>query len=126
MNRPFFLFLNVLVIATCGLVYELLAAAVASYLLGDSILQFSTVIGVYLFAMGVGSFLSRYITRGVVLRFIQKLMLNGTLFLIFAVIGLIAWVERDDLKDCADTCKCKVVGFDVEIPADKNPNCPQD
>jgi hypothetical protein len=61
-----------------------------------------------------------------VLRFIQKLMLKGTLFLIFAVIGLIAWVERDDLKDCADTCKCKVVGFDVEIPADKNPNCPQD
>ena len=60
-----------------------------------------------------------------VLRFIQKLMLKGTLFLIFAVIGLIAWVERDDLKDCADTCKCKVVGFDVEIPADKNPNCPQ-
>ena len=60
-----------------------------------------------------------------VLRFIQKLMLKGTLFLIFAVIGLIAWVERDDLKDCADTCKCKVVGFEVEIPADKNPNCPQ-
>ena len=60
-----------------------------------------------------------------VVRFIQKLMLKGTLFLIFAVIGLIAWVERDDLKDCADTCKCKVVGFEVEIPADKNPNCPQ-
>jgi hypothetical protein len=61
-----------------------------------------------------------------VLRFIQKLMLKGTLFLIFAVIGLIAWVERADLKDCADTCKCKVVGFEVEIPTDKNPNCPQD
>jgi hypothetical protein len=61
-----------------------------------------------------------------VLRFIQKLVLKGTLFLLCAVIGLIAWIERDDLKDCADTCKCKVVGFDVEIPADKNPNCPQD
>ena len=61
-----------------------------------------------------------------VLRFIQKLMLKGTLFAIFAVIGLIAWIERDDLKDCADTCKCKVVGFEVEIPADKNPNCPRD
>ena len=61
-----------------------------------------------------------------VLRFIQKLMLKGTLFAIFAVIGLIAWIERDDLKDCADTCKCRVVGFDVEIPAEKNPNCPQD
>src|SRR5260370_30708281 len=63
MNRSsaFFLFLNVLVIATCGLVYELLAGTVASYLLGDSVFQFSTVIGVYLFAMGVGSWLSRFI-----------------------------------------------------------------
>jgi hypothetical protein len=61
-----------------------------------------------------------------VLRFIQKLVLKGTLFALCAVIGLVAWIERDDLKDCADTCKCRVVGFDVEIPADKNPNCPQD
>ena len=33
------LFLNVLVIATCGLVYELLAGTLASYVLGDSITQ---------------------------------------------------------------------------------------
>ena len=45
---------SVFVIAACGLVYELAAGALASYLLGDSILQFSTVIGTYLFAMGVG------------------------------------------------------------------------
>ncbi|TNY02928.1 hypothetical protein, partial [Escherichia coli] len=45
---------SVFVIAACGLVYELAAGALASYLLGDSVLQFSTVIGVYLFAMGLG------------------------------------------------------------------------
>ena len=33
----------------------------ASYLLGDSVFQFSTVIGTYLFAMGIGSFLSRFV-----------------------------------------------------------------
>jgi hypothetical protein len=60
-----------------------------------------------------------------VLRFIQKLVLKGTLFLLCAAVALVAWIERDDLKDCAETCKCRVVGFDVEIPADKNPNCPQ-
>jgi hypothetical protein len=60
-----------------------------------------------------------------VLRFIQKLVLKGTLFGILAIVGLIAWIEREDLKDCADTCECSVVGFDVKIPADKNPNCPQ-
>ena len=60
-----------------------------------------------------------------VLRFIQKLVLKGALFGIFAIIGLIAWIEREELKDCAETCECSVVGFDVKIPADKNPNCVQ-
>ncbi|HZF66596.1 MAG TPA: polyamine aminopropyltransferase [Gemmatirosa sp.] len=64
------LFLTVLLIAACGLVYELVAGALASYLLGDSVLQFSTVIGTYLFAMGVGSWLSRHVTRGLVARFV--------------------------------------------------------
>mgnify|MGYP001602396339 CR=1 FL=1 len=51
---------SVFVIAACGLLYELAAGALASYLLGDSVLQFSTIIGTYLFAMGIGSWLSRY------------------------------------------------------------------
>lgn len=55
------LLLSVLVVATCGLIYELLAGTLASYLLGDSVTQFSTVIGAYLFAMGMGSWLSRYV-----------------------------------------------------------------
>jgi spermidine synthase len=50
-------------VATCGLVYELLASTLASYLLGDSVTQFSTVIGTYLFAMGIGSWCSRYVDR---------------------------------------------------------------
>jgi spermidine synthase len=49
------LLISVFVIATAGLVYELIAGTLASYLLGDSVTQFSTVIGVYLSSMGVGS-----------------------------------------------------------------------
>jgi spermidine synthase len=49
------------VIATCGLVYELLAGTISSYLLGDSVYQFSLVIGLFMAAMGLGSYLSRYI-----------------------------------------------------------------
>jgi spermidine synthase len=56
------LLISVFVVATCGLIYELLAGTIASYLLGDSVTQFSTVIGTYLFAMGVGSWASRYVT----------------------------------------------------------------
>src|SRR2546422_9449076 len=40
-------YLTVLVVATCGLVYELVAGTLASYVLGDSVTQFSTVIGGY-------------------------------------------------------------------------------
>lgn len=61
----------VFVVAACGLVYELAAGALASYLLGDSVLQFSTVIGTYLFAMGLGSWLSRYIERQLVAQFLR-------------------------------------------------------
>ncbi|MBS0492382.1 MAG: polyamine aminopropyltransferase [Proteobacteria bacterium] len=62
---------SVFVIAACGLLYELAAGALASYLLGDSILQFSTVIGTYLFAMGVGSWLSRYFERQLPAHFLR-------------------------------------------------------
>lgn len=66
------LYLNVLVIATCGLVYELLAGTLASYLMGDSVTQFSIVIGLYLSAMGAGAWLSRSIAdRGLARCFIE-------------------------------------------------------
>ncbi|MED5621581.1 polyamine aminopropyltransferase [Ideonella sp. BN130291] len=68
---------SVFVIAACGLVYELAAGALASYLLGDSILQFSTVIGTYLFAMGLGSWLSRFVERQLIAQFLRIELLVG-------------------------------------------------
>jgi spermidine synthase len=71
MNRTPVLFLNVLIIATCGLVYELLAGTLASYVLGDSVTQFSLIIGIYLFALGGGAWLSRFIESGLARKFIE-------------------------------------------------------
>ncbi|RYX94055.1 MAG: polyamine aminopropyltransferase [Comamonadaceae bacterium] len=62
---------SVFVVAACGLVYELAAGALASYVLGDSVLQFSTIIGTYLFAMGVGSWLSRFFDRQLPAHFLR-------------------------------------------------------
>lgn len=59
MNR--LLVLSVFVVASCGIAYELVSAAMASYLLGDSVLQFSSIIGCYLFAMGCGAALSKHV-----------------------------------------------------------------
>ena len=81
------LLFSVFVIASCGLAYELVAGALSSYLLGDSVMQFSTVIGTYLFAMGVGSWLSKYITRDLIGRFIQIELMVGLLGG-FSAIGL--------------------------------------
>jgi len=89
---PILLLVSVTLIAACGLIYELVAGTLASYLLGDSVFQFSTVIGSYLFAMGVGSYLSRFVTRGLVAQFISVELMVGliggfssaALFLAFA------------------------------------------
>lgn len=70
-GRPLVLLTIVLVIATAGLVYELCMAAVASYVLGDSVRQFSIVIGLYLSALGLGAYLSRYIVQRLELTFVD-------------------------------------------------------
>ncbi len=70
---------SVFVVASCGLAYELIAGALASYVLGDSVTQFSTVIGTYLFAMGVGSWLSKYVVRDLVGRFVRIEIIIGVL-----------------------------------------------
>jgi spermidine synthase len=71
------LFFSVVIIATCGLIYELIAGTVASYLLGDSVTQFSTIIGCYLFAMGIGSWLSRYVVKNLISFFVKVEILLG-------------------------------------------------
>jgi spermidine synthase len=71
MNRTPVFYLNVLIVATCGLVYELLVATLASYVLGDSVTQFSLIIGIYLSALGVGAWLSRFVEQGIARRFVE-------------------------------------------------------
>lgn len=53
--------LTTLMISGCSMVYELIISAVSSYLIGDSTLQYSVTIGLYMFALGIGSFLSKFI-----------------------------------------------------------------
>ena len=69
--RPLPLLSMVLIIATAGLVYELAMATVASYVLGDSVTQFSIVIGLYLSALGAGAYSSRFVTERLELAFVD-------------------------------------------------------
>lgn len=93
-GTKFLLLVSVFTIATCGLIYELTAGTLASYLLGDSVTQFSTVIGVYLFAMGIGSWLSRFVERGLIgtfirVEFIIALIGGSSAAVLFALFGLV-------------------------------------
>ncbi|SKB48336.1 spermidine synthase [Lachnospiraceae bacterium] len=54
------LMLTTLIISGCSMCYELIISAVSSYLLGNSTMQYSTTIGFYMCALGLGSYISRY------------------------------------------------------------------
>jgi spermidine synthase len=140
MNRTPLLFLNVLIIATCGLIYELLAGTLSSYVLGDSVTQFSLIIGIYLFAMGVGSYLSSFIEKNIPEKFVDielavavlggfsapllffafaklsyfAIVLYGTVFLIGMLVGLEIPLLMRILKDELDfkDLVSRVLAFD--------------
>ncbi len=81
---------SVLVISICALTYELLIATLSSYLLGDSVTQFSFTIGFFLFAMGMGSLISRGIKGNELRHFIIVELLTGlfgglSAFILYAV-----------------------------------------
>ena len=57
------LMLTTLLISGCSMVYELIISAVSSYLSGNSTLQYSVTIGLYMSALGLGSFLSKFIKK---------------------------------------------------------------
>ncbi|GMQ58102.1 polyamine aminopropyltransferase [Vallitalea sediminicola] len=53
----------VFIIAICGIIYELIIGAISSYLLGDSVKQYSITIGLYMSAMGIGSYITKKFKR---------------------------------------------------------------
>jgi spermidine synthase len=61
---------SISIVALCGIVYELIIGTVSSYLLGNSVYQFSITIGFFMFAMGIGSYLSKFVGGNLIQRFI--------------------------------------------------------
>ncbi|WP_125779395.1 polyamine aminopropyltransferase [Pseudoalteromonas rubra] len=61
------LLFSIFIAGLCSIVYELLIATTGAYFLGDSVMQFSITIGVYMAFMGVGSYLSKWVTDNTLL-----------------------------------------------------------
>ncbi|MCS7019772.1 MAG: polyamine aminopropyltransferase [Cytophagales bacterium] len=70
---------SVFLIATCAIFYELLISTVSSYLQGGSVLQFSLTIGLFMFFMGIGSYVSRFFEKNLLDRFIDVEIILGVL-----------------------------------------------
>jgi spermidine synthase len=74
------LLFSILIVALCGIVYELIIGTVSSYLLGNSVYQFSLTIGFFMFAMGVGSWLSKFFDKEYIRNFV-------TIEIVIALVG---------------------------------------
>ncbi len=64
------LLFSVFFLSTCGIIYELVLASLATYLLGNPVQQYSITIGFFLSSMGLGSYLSRYLTKNLLRNFV--------------------------------------------------------
>jgi spermidine synthase len=69
-KQAFTLLVSLLVVALCGIVYELIVGTISSYLLGNSVYQFSITIGLFMFSMGVGSYLTKHLNNHFIENFI--------------------------------------------------------
>lgn len=112
------LLVSILLISLCGIVYELIVATVSSYFLGNSVLEFSLTIGLFMSAMGLGSFVSRFFRRNLLGAFLTVEILIGLVGglagpMLFAVFAL-----EDELFRVAQVATCIAIGMLVglEIP----------
>lgn len=70
-QRTATLLFSIMIIAVNGVIYELLIGGYSSYLLGDSITQFSLTIGLFMSSMGIGSWLTQYFEEELERRFVE-------------------------------------------------------
>lgn len=110
---------SVLIISICALTYELIIATLSSYLLGDSVTQFSFTIGFFLFAMGLGSLLSRTIKGNELRYFIIVELLTGLfggisaflLYLTFSLVGEFYYPAMITVIIAVGTC----IGLEIPL-----------
>ena len=59
----------------------------------------------------------------VVMWAVRKLLLKLVLIVLIGALAASLWMQRADLRDCVETCSCRLFGQNVAVPADANPNC---
>jgi uncharacterized membrane protein len=67
--------------------------------------------------------LAALVVAFLVIRFVQKMALKLVFTLVLVGIAALAWYQRAELSDCAQTCECKVLGVTIETPLSDDPEC---
>jgi spermidine synthase len=60
------LYLAVIIVSLCSITYELIIAQSLSVISGDTVTRYCTTIGIFLFSLGIGSFLVRWLKNSIV------------------------------------------------------------
>ena len=109
---------SVFAVAVAGLIYELVAGTLSTYLLGGSVVVFSLVIGLFLFAMGMGAFAAQWIHGQLERRFVEAELALGLLGGSSALGLFWSFAFFDEGYTIALVAVCLVVGalVGVEIP----------
>ena len=109
---------SVFLVAACGLVYELVAGAVSSYIMGDAVTQFSLVIGVFLCAMGLGSYLAKYIRGNLLKAFLEVEVAIGLVGGLSSIVMFAVSAYLDPIFPVVFYSLCAGIGIliGIEIP----------
>jgi len=112
------LLISILIVALCGITYELIISSVSTYLLGNSIYQFSLTIGFFMFAMGVGSYLSKLMGNQLINNFIKVEIAISLVGGICSLLLMIAFPMARSLYDATMYSLILIIGalVGMEIP----------
>ncbi len=112
------LLFSILIVALCGIAYQLIISTVSSYLLGNSVYQFSLTIGLFMFAMGVGSYLSKLLDDNQIQNFINVEIAISLFGGISSLLLLLAFPYVHSLYSTVMFCLIFILGalVGMEIP----------
>ncbi len=113
-------FLTVFIAGLCSLIYELLISTTSSYFLGDSVTQFSLTIGVYMAAMGLGSYLSQFLSDDLLSGFVKIEVLLGltggvSVPILYFVFGKVSTFEYQFIMLALTAVIGTLTGFEIPI-----------
>ncbi|MCP4601011.1 MAG: spermidine synthase [Proteobacteria bacterium] len=95
--RIIILLISTGLISVCAIVFELLIASLSTYLMGNSVYQFSITIGLYLSSMGLGSWLSQYVKENLLGKFAMIELFIGVIGGSSAIVLYSAFGEGESL-----------------------------